>query len=197
MSHYFTKKQESPVGYSKFEYLYDNRIYSFITTNGVFSKGKVDFGTNVLVNYMIVNENDKVLDLGCGIGIVGRICLEKTKNKVFMVDMNERAVEVAKKNVKMFKNVEIKQSDIFEKLSGEMFDVILLNPPQTAGKKVCLQMIKESKEHLVNNGSLQVVARHNKGGETFSNYMKEIFGNVDTLAKKGGYRVYISRNLYS
>ncbi len=193
MSHYFSQKQESPINISNLKFVLGSRTYNFITGSGVFSKDRVDFGTNILVNYMSIKNDDKVLDLGCGIGVVGRVCLDKTKNKVVMVDVNERAVEIAKKNVKGFKNVEVKQSNIFENLKDEMFNVILLNPPQTAGKKVCMQMISESKEHLIVGGSLQVIARHNKGGEGLSEYMKEVFGNLDTLAKKGGYRVYISK----
>ena len=46
---------------------------------------------------------------------------------------------------------------------------------------------------LKEKGSLQLVARHNKGGETLSKYMEEVFGNMETLVRQGGYRVYLSR----
>lgn len=166
--------------------------FSFFTGSGVFSKDAVDYGTEVLTNYMQIKDTDKVLDLGCGIGIVGRVAATLTKNKVFLVDVNERAVDLAKKNVRDLKNVSVFVSDRYEKLQGEKFDVILFNPPQTAGRKLCFEMIAHAKEHLVTGGSIQVVARHNKGGETFSKYMQEVYGNVETLCRKGGYRVYKS-----
>ena len=77
---------------------------------------------------------------------------------------------------------------------NENFDIILLNPPQTAGKKLCFKLIEDAKSHLLQNGSLQLVARHNKGGKELSKKMLEVFGNVKDIAKSSGYRIYISKN---
>ena len=74
-----------------------------------------------------------------------------------------------------------------------MFDTILLNPPQKAGKDVCFRMIEEAPNHLKEDGTLQIVATHNKGGKTLAKKMEEVFGNVDSIVKKGGVRVYLSR----
>jgi len=41
---------------------------------------------------------------------------------------------------------------------------------------------------------LQVVARHKKGGKSLSHFMEEVFGNLTAVAKKSGYRVYVSEN---
>ncbi|MDP3919142.1 MAG: methyltransferase [Nanoarchaeota archaeon] len=188
--HYFSKKPTSALDLKEISVIANGKSYNFFTGSGVFSKSKLDFGTKVLVNNMVVNETDRVLDFGCGIGIVGRIVAEMCK-EVVLIDVNERAVKLAKMNTKRLKNVKVLQSDMFENVEGK-FNVILLNPPQTAGKKVCFKMIEECKEHLLKGGNLQLVARHNKGGETLSMHMKEVFGNVDTIVKKGGYRVYVS-----
>ncbi len=192
MSHYFSQKQESPLELKKVDVVLRGKDFSFFSGNGVFSKDKIDFGTVVLANYMQIGEKERVLDLGCGIGVVGRVALTITKGEVVFVDTNLRALQLTKKNVKGFVNTKVFFSDVYEKLKGEKFDVILLNPPQTAGKKVCFKMIEDAKEHLLTSGSLQVVARHNKGGEVLNGHMKEVFGNMETLAKKGGYRVYKS-----
>ena len=47
--------------------------------------------------------------------------------------------------------------------------------------------------HLEENGNLQIVARHNKGGKELSKKMLEIFGNVKDIAKASGYRIYLSQ----
>jgi 16S rRNA G1207 methylase RsmC len=53
-------------------------------------------------------------------------------------------------------------------------------------------LIEESKNYLKQKGSLQIVARHNKGGKTLSKKMEEVFGNIKVIAKKSGYWVYMS-----
>ncbi len=192
MSHYYSAHQESPLQLKKIEAVLRGKTFSFFTGSGVFSKDTIDYGTTVLAKYMQVSEKDSVLDLGCGIGVIGRVAATLTKEKVVLVDVNQRAVELAKKNTKGLENVSVFVSDSYQKLQEEKFHVILFNPPQSAGKKLCFQMIADAKEHLYLGGSIQVVARHNKGGETLSLHMKEVFGNVDTLCRKGGYRVYKS-----
>jgi 16S rRNA G1207 methylase RsmC len=77
-------------------------------------------------------------------------------------------------------------------LKNKRFDVILTNPPFSAGKKVCIEMIKQSHEHLNKNGLFQLIAPHNKGGESLKKIMLAVFNNVGELEKKRGYRVYIS-----
>ncbi|MBS3162315.1 class I SAM-dependent methyltransferase [Candidatus Woesearchaeota archaeon] len=192
MPHYFSEKQDSELEVKKVQVIIRNKEYEFFTGNGVFSSRKIDNGTKVLANYMQVKEKDRVLDFGCGIGVIGRIAKEFTKNEVVFVDVNERALELVRMNLKGFQKFVIKKSDVFNSLQDEKFDVILLNPPQSAGRKLCLRMIAESLEHLNPSGSLQIVARHNIGGSYFEKYMKEVFGNVSVLARKGGYRVYKS-----
>ncbi len=193
MSHYYSKKQESSFEPKKIRGVIRGKSYEFYTAKGVFSKDKVDFGTKLLAENMKVAAEDEVLDLGCGYGVIGVVAAGLTKEQVIMVDVNKRAVRLARMNTKKLDNVEVINSDTYQELKGMKFNVILLNPPQTAGKKVCMKMIEDAKMHLKENGSLQVVARHNKGGETLSKYMEEVFGNVDTLVKQGGYRVYISK----
>jgi len=117
-----------------------------------------------------------------------------------LVDINERAIMLSDKNATQ-NNAEcsIIHSDIFsdKSLNEKYFDIILTNPPFSAGKNICEQFISESYKHLNNNGSLQLVAPHNKGGASLKKKMQEIFGNSDEIAKKSGFRVYISIKMES
>src|SRR3989338_4138703 len=110
-----------------------------------------------------------------------------------MSDINKRAVMLARKNIHLNNaEAEAYQGSLYENIKKNDFDVILANPPQTAGKEVCFQLIGQSKNYLKKNGSMQLVARHNKGGKTLSGKMQEVFGNVKVIAKKSGYWVYLS-----
>ena len=87
--------------------------------------------------------------------------------------------------------IEARKSNVFSNIP-EKFDTILLNPPQTAGKALCFRMIEESFKHLNEKGSLQVVARHKKGGKGISEKMESVFGSFKIKAIKSGFRVYAS-----
>ena len=57
------------------------------------------------------------------------------------------------------------------------------------------RMIEESHQYLEAQGLLQLVARHNKGGRQLEKKMEEVFGNVKQIAKKSGYRIYVSEKV--
>lgn len=193
MSHYFSKKQDSKLKTKIIEVRIKNITEKVQLATGTFSAKKLDKGTLVLAENMLINNNDKVLDLGCGVGIVGLIASHLTNNKVILTDINKRAVNIAKKNTQHKKNIKVVQGNMYESVKNEKFDVILLNPPQAAGKIICTEMITESIKYLKPNGTLQLIARHNKGGKTFEKIMKDTFNNMNYLAKSGGYRLYCSK----
>lgn len=191
--HYFSEKPTAKFKLESIKETIRGREYSFFTAPGVFSAKKIDSGTRLLAEEMIIDEGDKVLDLGCGIGVIGRVAADLTKNGVVLTDINQRACRLAKMNTDGLKNTKVVQGNKFEPVADEKFDAIFLNPPQTAGKKLCFEMIEESKDHLSQEGTLQLVARHNKGGKTLGEKMREVFGNMGAIAKQGGYRIYLSR----
>jgi 16S rRNA G1207 methylase RsmC len=197
MEHYFSESPKSTFIKEKFEVeIFDKKI-EINSGSGLFSIKELDFGTELLIkNAKILNANSKILDLGCGYGIVG-IAIKKhyPNTDVTLVDVNDRAVKISKQNCDENDALCIVlKSNIFsnEQLLNAKFDVILTNPPFSAGKKVCIQFIEQSFEHLNHNGSLQLVAPHNKGGESLKKVMLEVFGNVQELCKKRGFRVYYS-----
>ena len=192
--HYYSAFPKSRMQERIFTEVILSNSFIFTTNSSIFSAHKIDTGTRILIENAQLQKNWQVLDLGCGYGAIG-IPLAKAHPdlRIVMSDVNARAVKLARKNSAQ-NNVAIKEiiSDGFEHIT-EQFDTILLNPPQTAGKKVCARLIFESKEHLVIGGLLQIVARHNKGGAQLEKFMRELFGNVEQTAKQSGFRVYVSR----
>ncbi|NQU98334.1 class I SAM-dependent methyltransferase [Candidatus Woesearchaeota archaeon] len=194
MPHYYSKEQPSELRPFEITINVKNVSFKIISGSGVFSKKKLDKGTEVLLKGMVMEDGWSALDLGCGTGVVG-IYVKKIfpKTNITLSDVNQRAVYLTKQNLNK-NNVEGKTiiSDGFEKIK-DSFDAILLNPPQVAGKDVCFKLIEDSFEHLSKNGLLELVARHNKGGQTLSKKMNSVFGNVKDAAKGSGYRIYISQ----
>jgi 16S rRNA (guanine1207-N2)-methyltransferase len=191
--HYYSAKQTSKFDIKTIKAVLLGKNFEFFVAPGVFSRHKIDDGSYILIENAEVKESCKLLDLGCGYGAVGIAFAKAKKCDVVMADSNERAIKLAKMNAKLNDiTMDARVSDIFSKIP-EKFDVILLNPPQTAGKKICFQMIEESKLHLNENGTLQIVARPKKGGETLAQQMLKVFGNAYEIAKGAGFRVYLSR----
>ncbi len=193
MEHYFSEKQTSPFKLKRISAVLRNKTFEFYTAPGVFSKSRVDLGTRVLVEKCIVKDGWRVLDLGCGYGVVGIVIKKLFPNcEVVMSDINERALKLSMMNAKLNKvEVSVVKSFLFENLTG-VFDAIIVNPPQAAGLKLCYSMIDESYSHLKIKGLLELVARHKKGGSRLEHRMLEVFGNV-MVKKSSGYRVYISK----
>ena len=97
MSYYFTNDENLKSEIQKVHVVINNLPFSFYTDNGVFSKRGMDFGTRTLLESL--NEiSGKVLDLGCGYGPIGIYVAKKYNCYVDAVDVNTRAVNLAKKN---------------------------------------------------------------------------------------------------
>lgn len=198
MGHYYSEQQKSSLKIKKIKQKIRGVDFDFYTASGVFSKERIDRGTLILAENIFIDKNSNVLDIGCGIGILGIAAAKLFNADVVMSDINKRAVMLARMNIKLSNvKAEIYQGNLYEPIRDykNYFDAILSNPPQTAGKEICFKLIEQSKDYLKNNGSLQLVARHNKGGKMLSSKMKDVFGNVKAIAKKAGYWVYVSKKL--
>lgn len=196
MSHYFTKQEGEYDTFPVKFYLKKRKLnLELKSAPGIFSKDKLDLGSELLLNHCLIQPGWRMLDLGCGYGAVGISLALIEDVTVDMVDVNLRAVKVARQNIKdkkLKERVRGFESNIYEKIVDK-YDSILINPPQTAGKGVCNKMIVDAKEHLNEGGCVQVVARHQKGGKGFETLMNETYGNVEVLAKGSGFRVYVSK----
>lgn len=167
--------------------------FTFLTDSGVFSKKMVDYGSQVLLNSLEFNQGETLLDLGCGYGPLG-ISLAKVQGiKPTMVDINNRAIDLAKQNAnKNGVDADIYQSNIYEKVTGT-FDHVISNPPIRAGKQVVHAIISESINYLNDGGDLTIVIQKKQGAPSAKAKMEEIFGNVEILKRDKGYYILQSK----
>ncbi|MEG0346011.1 MAG: methyltransferase [Erysipelotrichaceae bacterium] len=190
MSHYFTDNRQLAQNRKEISFRFSCFNYLFTTDNGVFSKGNIDEGTQILLNTIINDINgNKVLDLGCGYGPVG-IVVKHTypEASVHMVDVNPRAVELAIINsTNNSVETEIKVSNVYENVEDKDYTTIITNPPIRAGKAVIYEMFDKSIDHLSNNGVLFVVIRKQQGAMSAKVKIESVFGNCDIIHKEKGY----------
>ncbi|MFW5889103.1 MAG: class I SAM-dependent methyltransferase [Bacillota bacterium] len=189
MDHYFTnKKVKSNIKTHKI--VIRNKSFKFLTDHGVFSKQGLDYGSRQLIETLLENEYSKLLDLGCGYGPIG-IILKYFNNKadIQMVDINERAINLARENAKI-NNVSVKifKSDGFLNVKDK-FDTIVTNPPIRAGKKVIYRFFENAIDYLNDNGKLYIVINKKHGANSAFKKCQEIYSQVEMIKKKSGFIV--------
>lgn len=188
--HYYSREQKVESNPKFWDFTLRNHRIKFKTDNGVFSKGEVDFGSRLLIESFLVPEIDgALLDVGCGYGPIGLSLAKDTDRPVHMVDVNERALLLAKENAELngISNVTIYESDALTNVHHKEFAAVLTNPPIRAGKKVVHQIFEESYSVLKNEGELWVVIQKKQGAPSAMEKINEVFGNVEIVEKKKGY----------
>ena len=166
---------------------------TFLTDAGVFSKKMVDFGSQLLLKCLEVNKGETVLDVGCGYGPLGLSLAKAYGVEATMVDINNRALNLARQNAERNKvEATIFQSNIYDQVEGK-FDHVISNPPIRAGKQVVHEIIEKSREFLKDGGDLTIVIQKKQGAPSAKSKMEDVFGNCEIIKKDKGY--YILRSV--
>ena len=194
MSHYFENDKNLKSEIKDFSINLSGNSFTFSTDNGVFSKGELDFGTELLIkNVLKINISGDILDLGCGYGPIG-ITLKKIKNvNVTMCDINKRAVHLTKMNAK--RNgvlVNVFESDGFENIT-DSFDYIVSNPPIRIGKNNLYKLLIDSKSYLKKSGELLIVVRKEQGAFSLMRDMS-VYYSVKVIDKQKGFLIISLKN---
>lgn len=190
MSQYFDNDKSITSEKRNIKFYFKNREFNLISDNGVFSKDRFDYGTRVLLESIdIDNLSGNVLDLGCGIGVVGIILGTINNNlNIDMVDVNERAISLTKDNLvlnKLDNNVFI--SDVYSDIDKK-YDFIITNPPIRAGKDVIRKFLLGSYDYLKDNGTLYFVMRKDHGVKSIIKELESIF-DVEVINKEKGFYI--------
>ncbi|WP_427156336.1 class I SAM-dependent methyltransferase [Streptococcus sanguinis] len=165
---------------------------TFLTDAGVFSKKMIDYGSRVLLSVLDFEAGERVLDVGCGYGPLGLTLAKAQGVTATMVDINQRALDLAQKNAERNQiSADIFQSNVYEKVNG-IFDHIISNPPIRAGKQVVHEVISGSYEHLTEGGDLTLVIQKKQGAPSAKSKMEAVFSNCEIVKKDKGY--YILRS---
>lgn len=192
--HYYSEKPQSKSAPKTWEFELRGHSYTFTSDDGVFSKNRVDFGTQLLINqFKEPAIPGQILDLGCGYGPIGiTIAHHYPDRTVVMADINERAIQLAQKNVaaNSVKNARVVLSNRFANLAADSFAAIVTNPPIRVGKKVIYKMFAECKDALSEQGELWIVIQRKQGAPSAKKELERLFDFVEVVAKDKGYFIY-------
>jgi len=191
--HYYSNQPEAGHDRRELEERLRGQTFRFISDAGVFSKKGVDYGSKVLIEAMDIPKHAEVLDVGCGYGPIGFAAARlAASGHVTMLDVNSRAVALAKENAKLngIQNVTILESDLFAAVQGKTFDVVLTNPPIRAGKETVHSIFEQAYVHLKNGGSLWIVIQKKQGAPSAKAKLESLYGQVEEVTKDKGYRIF-------
>lgn len=192
MSQYFDNDKNIKSERKIIKFNFDNKVFSIYSDNGVFSKDRFDYGTRVLLNSVDIDKlSGNVLDLGCGLGVVGIILGTFNKGiNIDMVDINERAIDLAKNNL-VLNNVKanVFVSDIYSNIDNK-YDFIITNPPIRAGKNVIRGFLLGSYDYLKDDGILYFVMRKDHGVKSMIKELSVKF-NTNIVNKDKGFYVVL------
>lgn len=192
MGHYFEENPQTAHNRKEISFRFSSVNYTFVTDSNLFSKDKVDTGTQILLSAVAkYGTGKKVLDLGCGYGVVGVVLNRMFGCDVDACDVNRRAVECSVSNAQR-NNAKVRAvvSDGFANLVDK-YDDIVLNPPIRAGKAVIYRLFEESFDHLNEGGHLWIVIRKQHGALSAQKKLEEIFRSVKLVDRDKGFHVYL------
>ena len=195
MSQYFDNDKNIKSEKRLIKFNFNNKEFSIYSDNGVFSKDRFDYGTRVLLNSVDIDKLfGNVLDLGCGLGVVGIILGTFNKGiNIDMVDINERAIDLAKNNL-VLNNIKanVFVSDIYSNIDNK-YDFIITNPPIRAGKNVIRGFLLGSYDYLKDDGILYFVMRKDHGVKSMIKELSVKFNTSIVNKDKGFYVVLCTK----
>jgi 16S rRNA G1207 methylase RsmC len=194
--HYFSAEPSCDDRFGIIKATLRGRNLQFLTSSSVFSKKKIDLGTSVLIDAMVLPEAGAVLDIGCGYGAVGITAVSlNPKLHVTMTDVNMRAVRLAKQNIESnhLKNAQVTYGYLYEPVETQRFNCILSNPPVSAGMDIVKAIIMGAPKVLSPGGSLQMVIRSKIGAKSLPDLFTEVYGDCTVTSRASGFRVLMGR----
>lgn len=197
MSQYFDNDNNVKHNKKIIEFYFNDKKYNLYSDNGVFSKDKFDYGTRLLLDSIDIEKiSGNVLDLGCGLGVVGIILGTINKNiNIDMIDINDRALSLVRDNLTLNKvKANAFSSDVYSNVNKK-YDYIITNPPIRAGKEVVRKFLLGGYDYLNDNGILYFVMRKDHGVKSMIKELENKY-NVTIINKdKGFYIVSLTKHL--
>ena len=191
--HYFSQRPQAASEPVEFEATVRGLVFSLVSDRGIFSHGEVDDGSQLLAETMQLPAQGRILDLGCGYGILGMVAAKVSPDAhITLVDVNERATSSAQENLRRneIANAEVICGDAPVTLGEREFDAIVCNPPVRAGKAQVLRLIDDAARRLREGDARWLVIRTDKGAKSLARDISGWFARVETAARKGGFRVF-------
>lgn len=160
----------------------------FETAEGLFSSGKLDDGTRLLLENLDVSGADKLLDAACGYGAISVFLGRKQSPQLFPTDDDARATSYARKNLERngVENFTVETGDCLDAYQDQKFDAVISNPPTHQGEGVTRKLFRQTYHYLNKGGGFWLVYNQNM---KYERKLADQFDAVNEVAQGGNFKV--------
>ncbi len=190
--HYFTNQPASPADVRSLRVRLAGQSVTVQTAAGVFSPDRLDPGTAVLLDKVPPPPSGgALLDLGCGWGPLAlTLALLSPRATVYAVDVNERAVGLARRNAAALGLAHV-QACLPDQVGDDVrFATIWSNPPIRVGKTALHELLRTWLPRLEPKGTAYLVVQKHLGSDSLQRWITSELGMpCRRLASARGFRV--------
>jgi len=192
--HYFSADPSVPFKREPFTCEVWGRTLALVSGSGVYSRGRLDVGTAVLFRETTPPKGGRILDLGCGYGVIGLAIAAGSDTVVTGVDVNERAILLANENA-----ASLGLADRFTASTPEgvdpdaTYDEIWSNPPIRVGKSALHDLLLTWLPRLASGGRAVMVVGKNLGADSLQRWLDVQGYPTRRLASAKGFRILETR----
>ncbi|WP_199423768.1 class I SAM-dependent methyltransferase [Actinotalea solisilvae] len=189
--HYFTASPASPAELRRLEVRLGGRDLTLTTAGGVFSPGRLDLGTQVLLRTVPdPPPSGHLLDLGCGWGPVAlSLALASPGATVWAVDVNERALDLVGRNARELGLTNVVAARPDDVPGDVRLAALWSNPPIRVGKDVLHAMLRRWLARLEEGASAHLVVQRNLGADSLQRWLEDAGAVTSRVASAKGFRV--------
>ena len=190
--HYFTQEPASADERRLLDVTLAGRVVRAWTAPGVFSPGRVDLGTQVLLREVPPPpaEGD-LLDLGCGWGPLAlTMALSSPAARVWAVDVNRRSLDLVARTAADLGLHGLTAAEPDAVPDTVTFAAIWSNPPIRVGKPALHGLLARWLPRLAPDGAAYLVAQRNLGADSLHRWLVEDLGlPTERAGSAKGFRV--------
>jgi 16S rRNA (guanine1207-N2)-methyltransferase len=189
--HYFSASPSTPAQAREVSFTAGGRDFTLAAASGVFSAGRLDPGTAVLLRKAPLpgDPSGPLLDLGCGYGPIACVLAASAPGAtVYAVDVNERARDLTARNAAALGlSVTVAAPD--QVPADARFAEIWSNPPIRIGKAELHELLERWLPRLADDGVAWLVVARHLGGDSVQAWLQSQGWTVDRYASSKGFRV--------
>lgn len=191
MSHYFDEEPDATSDPKRVSVVLPGDAFEYETDRGVFAYGRLDVGTKILLQEAPPPPaSGNFLDLGCGAGPIAIALARRVPSaRVWAVDVNERALELARRNARRLEldNLSVATPDA---VPVELrFDLVWSNPPIKIGKTELHRMLDRWLDRLASDGTAILVVHKHLGSDSLADWLRGRGFVVERIRSRRGYRL--------